>query len=215
MSAALPRRSAPTFLLFCLSANVGSIVEKATVLAQPGERRRLGNAWLKTHSAGAGPYQLTQWAASDHITLDANPHSGSPVSASGSRSATWPTPRAQLLMLQKGDADIARDLTPDQLKSVRRDPAYKVVSAGQGSSIYMALNQNEPKLAKPQVRQAIKWAIDYDAIAKNITPDTYVVLAVLPAERAPGRADGHAVPARTWRRPRRCWRRPGCRTGSR
>ena len=32
-----------------------------------------------------------------------------------------------------------------------------------------------PELAKPQVRQAIKWAIDYDAIAKNITPDTWDV----------------------------------------
>jgi len=32
-----------------------------------------------------------------------------------------------------------------------------------------------PELAKPQVRQAIKWAIDYDAIATNITPNSYVV----------------------------------------
>ena len=32
-----------------------------------------------------------------------------------------------------------------------------------------------PELAKPEVHQAIKWAIDYDAIAKNITPNTWSV----------------------------------------
>jgi peptide/nickel transport system substrate-binding protein len=32
-----------------------------------------------------------------------------------------------------------------------------------------------PELAKPQVRQAIKWAIDYDAIAKQITPNAWEV----------------------------------------
>lgn len=38
---------------------------------------------------------------------------------------------------------------------------------------YIALNQNHPMLSKPQVRQAIKWAIDYRAIEKSITPGTY------------------------------------------
>lgn len=169
----LTEQYSPSFFLFCLSANVGSIVEKATVLAnQVGED--LGNAWMKTHSAGAGPYQLTQWAASDHITLDVNPHSTIPVKTKRITIRHVADPSVQLLMLQKGDADIVRNLTPDQLTAAKSG-GYKIVAAGQGSSIYMALNQNVPNLAKPQVREAIKWAIDYDAIANNITPSTYVV----------------------------------------
>ena len=35
------------------------------------------------------------------------------------------------------------------------------------------MNQKNANLAKPQVRQAIKWAIDYKTIAKNITPNVY------------------------------------------
>ena len=35
------------------------------------------------------------------------------------------------------------------------------------------MNQNMPELAHPDVAQAVKWAIDYDAIAKNITPEIY------------------------------------------
>ena len=71
----LPEIAAPSFVLFCLSANVGSIVEKATVMANEANGD-LGNAWLKTHSAGAGPYQLTSWQASDRVIIDLNPHSG-------------------------------------------------------------------------------------------------------------------------------------------
>jgi peptide/nickel transport system substrate-binding protein len=41
--------------------------------------------------------------------------------------------------------------------------------------MYIAMNEAMPELSKPQVRQAIKWAIDYDAIAKNITPNIWRV----------------------------------------
>ena len=46
----------------------------------------LGNAWLKTNSAGAGAYQLISWAASDHVTLDANPHCHAAAAASSASS---------------------------------------------------------------------------------------------------------------------------------
>ena len=170
----LPEAAAPSFVLFCLSAAVGSIVEKATVMAHDtgGD---LGNAWLKTHSAGSGAYQLTEWIASDHITIDANPNSGIPVGVKRISIRHVPDPSAQLLMLTKGDADIVRDLTPDLLTRVQKEKTYSTTASGQGSSMYIAMNQTHPALAKPQVRQAIKWAIDYEAIAKNITPNQWVV----------------------------------------
>jgi len=170
----LPKPAAPSFVLFCLSAAVGSIVEKSTVM-QHDVGGDLGNAWLKGHSAGAGAYQLTEWVASDHITIDANPHSGIPVGARRIAIRHVSDPSAQLLMLQKGDADIARDLTPDLITKVKAEKAYTVTSSGQGASLYIAMNQTMPELQKPQVHQAIKWAIDYDAIAKNITPNQWVV----------------------------------------
>lgn len=170
----LPTVQATSFVLFCLSANVGSVVEKAAALANE-QNGDLGNLWLKTHSAGTGPYQLTSWAASDHVILDANPHSGIPVNCKKVIMRHVPDPSAQLLLLQKGDVDIARNLTPDQLKVVAQNEEFHIVSTGQGNSMYIAMNQAMPELAKPQVREAIKWAIDYDAIAKNITPNTWRV----------------------------------------
>jgi peptide/nickel transport system substrate-binding protein len=170
----LPTAQSTSFVLFCLSANVGSIVEKATVMANEANGD-LGNAWMKSHSAGAGGYQLTSYAASDHVTIDANPHSGIKTASRRIIIRHVADPSAQLLMLQKGDADIVRNLTPDQLKTIDGDRDFHVTASPQSSQIYIAMNQNVPELAKPQVRQAVKWAIDYEAIAKNITPNSYVV----------------------------------------
>ena len=170
----LPTAQSTSFVLYCLSANVGSIVEKATVMAHETDGD-LGNAWMKSHSAGAGGYQLSSYAASDHVTIDVNPHSGIKTDSRRVIIRHVADPSAQLLMLQKGDADIVRNLTPDQLKTIGADPDFHVTSSPQSSQIYIAMNQDVPELAKPQVRQAVKWAIDYDAIAKNITPNSYVV----------------------------------------
>jgi peptide/nickel transport system substrate-binding protein len=170
----LPVAVAPSFFLFCLSANVGSVVEKATVMAHE-QNGDLGSTWLKTNSAGAGPYQLTSWSASDHVILDVNPHSGIPVHMKKIIIRHVSDPSAQLLLLEKGDADIARNLTPDQLREVAKNEAYHITASGQGNSMYIAMNENVPQFKKPQVRQAVKWAIDYDAIAKNITPNTWKV----------------------------------------
>ena len=51
------------------------------------------------------------------------------------------------------------------------------------------MNQGVPELAHPDVAQAIKWAIDYDAVAKNITPDIYKTHQAFLPEGFPGALD--------------------------
>ncbi len=170
----LPTKQAPSLVLNCLSASACNVVERATAMAH-ASNGDLGNGWLKTNSAGAGPYKLTSWAASDHIVLDVNPHSGIAVQPKRIVIRHVADPAAQLLLLQKGDADIARNLTPDQIKQIAGNPDFHSISTLQATSLYVAMNESVPALAKPQVRQAIKWAIGYDAIAQNITPNQWGV----------------------------------------
>ncbi len=170
----LPAVQATSFVLYCLTANVACIVEKAAAMAH-ATNNDLGNGWLKTNTAGAGPYRLTSWAASDHVIVETNPHADPKPHIPRIVIRHVKDPGAQLLLLQRGDADVARNLGADQLKSVNNNADYHVLSAAQATSMYIAMNQNVPELAKPQVREAIKWAIDYDAIATNITPGTWGV----------------------------------------
>jgi peptide/nickel transport system substrate-binding protein len=181
----LPQAQATSFVLYCLTANVGSIVDQATVMAkQTGND--LGNGWLKTRTAGAGSYKLTEWAASDHVIVDANPHAAEKGIMKRIVIRHVSDPAAQLLLLQKGDADIARNLGSDQLKEIAGNKGFTITSSPQGSSLYIAMNQNVPELQKAEVRQAIKWAIDYDAIANNITPGTWSVCQNFLPDALPG-----------------------------
>lgn len=170
----LPKPAATSFVLYCLSANVGGIVEKETALAHQ-EKDDLGNHWLTSNSAGNGPYQLTSWAANDHVIIDVNPHSGIPVASKRIFIRHVKDPAAQVLALQHGDADIARNLTTDLLKSIAADSnLYKIVTPAT-DQMYVAGNEGYEPFSKLEVRQAIKWAIDYEGIQKNITGDGYIV----------------------------------------
>lgn len=184
----LPEQQAPSFVLNCLSASCANVVEQATALAHQ-TNGDFGNGWLKTNSAGAGAYKLTSWAASDHIILDVNPQSGIPVQPRRIILRHVADPAAQLLLLQKGDADIARNLTPDQLKTIGGNPDFHSISKLQATSLYIAMNESVPALAKPPVRQAIKWAIDYDAIARNITPNLWGISQSFLPQGQPGALD--------------------------
>jgi peptide/nickel transport system substrate-binding protein len=176
---------ATSFVLYCLSANVGSVVDMKTAMANQANGD-LGNGWLKSRTAGAGAYKLTEWAASDHVIIDANPHAAEKSLMRRIVLRHVSDPAAQLLLLQKGDVDIARELGSDQLKTIANNKDLTVSSAPQGTSMYLAMNQALPELQKQQVHQAIKWAIDYDAIARNITPGTWSVCQAFLPDALPG-----------------------------
>lgn len=184
----LPTAVAPSFLLFCLSANVGCIVDKETTLAHQANGD-FGNGWLRSHSAGAGPFRLAAWQASDHVILDANPKSGLKIAPRRVLIRHVKEPATQLLLLQKGDIDVAWNLGADQLKAIAEDPGITLQSAPQGTSMYIALNQANADLRRPHVAQAIKWAIDYNAIATNITPRTWTVSQSFLPKGIPGALD--------------------------
>lgn len=170
----LPQPVAPSLVLFCLSATIGSIVDQQVALAHQSNGD-LGNGWLKSNGAGAGPLKLTKWAASDTIVIDANPRSGLNAGVKRIVIRHVKEPLAQLVMLQKGDVDMAWNLGADELRALAGDPNNHTISAPQAITTSIYCNQGHPQLGKTPVVQAIKWAIDYDAIARNITPQTYVV----------------------------------------
>lgn len=165
---------APTFLLYCLSAAVGGVVEKKVAMNHE-VNGDLGNGWLKTNSAGSGPFMIRTARASELVALDANPHH--PNAAGIKRVIIRHTadPSVQLLLVQKGDADVARDLLPEQLATARANPQLTVDPRPKASLMYVAMNTSDPALAKPKVREAIRWAIDYAGIEENLVRDTYTV----------------------------------------
>ncbi len=164
---------APTFFLNCLTAQIGSIVDAKTVQANVKDGD-FGNDWMKRNSAGSGAYILRAWRANEQYTLEANPawFRGAPKTRRIIMRHV-PEPASQRLLLEKGDIDMARKLTRDQLAAVRANPAIEIQVGDKGYILYLGLNQKNPNLAKPEVREALKWLVDYDAIERNIVAGTF------------------------------------------
>ena len=101
--------------------------------------------------------------------LDANPdhHAGRPAMRRVVLRHV-PEPSTQRLLLEKGDIDVARNVGPDQAAALDRIPGIRVRQAPKGALHYLALNMANPVLANEKVREALKYLVDYDAIAATI-----------------------------------------------
>ena len=66
------RRYAISFVLNCLTATIGGIVDSKLVMENEVDGD-LGNTWLRNNTAGSGAYRLGSWKANESITLISNP----------------------------------------------------------------------------------------------------------------------------------------------
>jgi peptide/nickel transport system substrate-binding protein len=166
---------APSFVLNCLTAGVASVVDKRLLLSKERDGD-LGHAWLKTNYAGSGPLKIREWRANEVVALERNEHHAGASNVLArviyrhlKESAT------QRLLLEKGDVDIARNLGPLDLQALAARSDIKTVSRAKGTLYYIGLNQRNPNLAKPEVREALKWLVDYQGIADTIVKNIGVV----------------------------------------
>jgi peptide/nickel transport system substrate-binding protein len=169
------KKYAPSFFYYCLTATVSSIVDSATV-KQHEQNGDFGNDWLKTHSAGTGPYVIRSWKANESYVLDANPnyHGTAPL-----------TPHVfvrhvkevatQRLLLEKGDVDYARNLGKDELEAIHNNSDIAFDQGPKGAITYLGLNQKNEYLRKPEVVEALKYLVDYDGIDDNILKGVRIV----------------------------------------
>ncbi len=162
------RAYAPTFLLYCLTAGISAVVDKAQVLAHERDGD-LGHGWLRTHYAGSGPFTISRWIPNEVVILERNAdYWGEKAQVERVIIRHIIEPGTQRLLLEKGDVDIARNLNPDQLKALANNPDIRVRQGVKGALHYFSLNQQHPILAKPAVRQAFKYLVDYQGIADNL-----------------------------------------------
>ena len=166
---------APTFVLNCLTANVAAVIDKKLVQANE-KNGDWGYGWLKTNYAGSGPMKLREWRANDIIALERNDNYWG-VKSKLNRVIYRHVKEAatQRLMLEKGDADIARNLTPQDLDALAKNKSLKTTNTPKGTVWYFSLNQKHPILSKPEVREAFKWLVDYDAIGATMIKNIGVV----------------------------------------
>lgn len=184
-----PAKVGPAFALSILSAPIASIVDK-TLVAGKAQNGDYGNEWLKTHSAGTGSFKIRTYQPHEALVLDANP--GSPAGAPRLKSVILKNvtdAASRRLLIEQGDADIARDLGVDQVASLQGKPGIKVLPVASAAVDYLAFNAANPEnpaLKNPALWEAARWLVDYQRVAGTLLKGQFQVHQAFLPEGFPG-----------------------------
>lgn len=181
--------ASPTFVIVD-----SQLVKDNGGVSEPGaDTSDSATEFLDQNSAGSGPYVLTRWERNTEINLEANPNywRGTPpfqrvVIRHIGDSAV------QLLSLERGDIDVALNLTPEQLDTLEGNPRVSLLENISLDYMYMTMTVNpdfNEALAVKEARQAVAYAIDYDGIIDELLGG----YAVRPANFIPVGLNGSTV----------------------
>lgn len=126
--------------------------------------------YFTTNANASGPYSLTSWdQARGEVVLDPNPGWPGQVANGGIIVRNVPDASQRAQLLQNGDLDVADGLPPRLVSELADDPNINVFTAPSTKVLYIGMNAAaEPNLANKLVRQAISYAVPYQALIDNV-----------------------------------------------
>ena len=164
----VPKTSSTQTLLIILTFTIGGIVDSKEVKTKEtgGD---FGSAYLLDHSSGSGPFALDHWTKNTEFLLKANPnYGGTKPALSAVLVKHVPEPTNQQFALERGDIDIANDLGPEQIAALQGKSGVTTISADSLLLVYVGMNAMVKPLDNVKVREALRTAVDYDGIIKDL-----------------------------------------------
>ncbi len=159
----------PAFVLSLLSAPVASIIDEKVTTAHQVQGD-YGHQWLNTHSAGSGPFQIMRYIPHEVLLMTAN--AKAPTGAPKLKNIlikNVPEAATRRLLVEQGDADIARNLGSDQFSALQNKPGVTPVAVPIASLYYLLFNTKaSPVLNNSAFWQASRYLFDYDGIANGL-----------------------------------------------
>lgn len=139
-----------------------SIVDQKTVEAQ-------GADYLKTNAAGSGPFTLEKWdpATEAVFTANASYWQGAPNLSKVTLKFTKEASN-RVLLLDKGDVDMAIEIPPKDVASLQSNTDLTVASNASNRILFFAMNNKVKPFDNVKVRQAINYAIPYDELLSGV-----------------------------------------------
>jgi peptide/nickel transport system substrate-binding protein len=119
---------------------------------------------------GTGPYRLVTFAPDDRIVLERfDACFQGPAKNAGVVLKVVPDDTMRGLELRKGTVDlVVNDVVPDIVWQMRREHKLQIAEGPGSDYAYIALNLTDPILSHADVRRALGYAIDRDAIVKYL-----------------------------------------------
>jgi peptide/nickel transport system substrate-binding protein len=178
----LPKTASPQAFLSILTFTIGGIVDSKEVKTKESGGDS-GSAYLLDHSSGSGPFVIDHWTKNSEVLLKANPnYSGTKPALSAVLVKHVPEPTNQQFALEKGDADVARNLSPQQIAALQGKQGVTTTSGNSLQLVYVGMNVKVAPLDNVDVREALRTAVDYDGITKNLlSGNAKKVQGIIPA----------------------------------
>jgi len=126
--------------------------------------------WLKTNVAAGGAFKLEKWTpGQETVYTRFDEWKNGPLPAV-KRVILREVPSAgnRRALMEKGDADISIDLPPKDAAEITASGKYRIVGVPvENSLLYVGFAVKQPPFDNVKVRQALAYAIPYEAIMKT------------------------------------------------
>lgn len=122
------------------------------------------------HPVGSGPFEFVSQAQDEDVVVARNPmyFRGAP-SIERIRFRVVPDAVVRALELRKGSADLEMSsLSPDMIPALAKRPELAVSERAGTNFAYLGFNLRDPILAKREVRQALAYATDRQALIRYL-----------------------------------------------
>ena len=123
--------------------------------------------WLKNNVAGSGGFKVEAFRPGTEVIYVRNDEwkSGPLPSLRRVIARDIPSPSTRRALIERGDADISYGLPPKDFKDLAEARRVKVVGVPVPNAIwYVALNAATGPFSDVRLRQAVAWALPYEAI---------------------------------------------------
>jgi peptide/nickel transport system substrate-binding protein len=160
-----------------LAVPVPDIVNKKLALQHATDKDPWALDWTREHDAGGGPYKVASWKPGDQIVFerfDAWKSGETPkikrvvyreIESAGTRRA----------LLEKGDVDVSVGLPPKDYSELAAEGKVQVIGTlMQNEMFHVDMNVTMKPFDDKRVRQAIAYALPYEAIMKQALYDRAV-----------------------------------------
>jgi peptide/nickel transport system substrate-binding protein len=135
----------------------------------PKAVKEMGGEKFGLNPVGTGPYKFVELVRDDHLTVEAfDGYWGPKPPITKVTFKFIPEDATRVAALQAGTSDIAVNVPPDIAATFDSDTSFRVERVHTLRNQYLNINTKTAPFDNVKVRQAMNYAVDREAIVKNI-----------------------------------------------
>ena len=156
-----------------LRAQVAVILDSGAIIPNITDADPCANEWITQNYAGHGAYRLAEWDRGTKVVFEANPAwAWDEPYFTTVEILVIPDASNRILLLERGEVDIAMDLDERQLADLSTSPDANVLTIPGRRTMRLMLNNTVPPFDNKTVRQALNYGVNYDTILEDILQGT-------------------------------------------